>query len=215
MIKLDILSDPVCPWCYIGKAELDQALADRPDHPFVIEWHPFQLNPDMPADGMDRQEYLEWKFGGKSGAAQAYGPVLDRAKALNLNIDFAAIPRQPNTLNAHRLIHWAGLEGRQTAAVSALFRAFFNEARDIGDVEVLIDIGTAIGLDPDLLQRLFASDADQGDLRDRDRNARAKGVSGVPCFIVANTHVLSGAQPKSLWLQAIDEISENMKANMD
>ena len=118
-VKLDILSDPICPWCYIGKAELDRALEAHPDHPFHIEWHPFQLNPDMPAGGMDRKEYLELKFGGRSGAAQAYAPIVERSEAIGLGIAFAAIGRPPNTLDAHRLIHWAGIEGRQTAAVSA------------------------------------------------------------------------------------------------
>ena len=215
MIQLDILSDPVCPWCHIGKAELDRALAARPDHPFVIEWHPYQLNPDMPAAGMPRTIYLERKFGGRTGAAQAYAPILQRAEALGLGIDFAAIPTQPNTLEAHRLIHWAGLEGRQTAAVSALFKAFFNDGRDIGQIATLVAIGTEIGMDSAVLDRLFASDADRQDILQRDRNARERGVQGVPCFIVANTHVLPGAQPDSLWIQVIDELLENMKTNMD
>lgn len=215
MIKLDIISDPVCPWCYIGKAELDHALAERPDHPFTIEWHPFQLNQDMPAEGMDRKGYMEMKFGGQSGAASAYAPVIERTEALDLNIDFSAIDRQPNTLNAHRLIHWAGLEGRQTPAVSALFKAFFNEYRDIGDTEILIEIGSAIGMNPEILKRLFSGDADVQSIKDRDVHARQRGVSGVPCFIVANTHAIRGAQPKSLWLQVLDELSENMKESTD
>jgi predicted DsbA family dithiol-disulfide isomerase len=215
MIKLDIISDPVCPWCYIGKAELDNALAERPDHPFSIEWHPFQLNPEMPAEGMDRKDYMEAKFGGQSGAASAYAPVLEGAEALDLNVDFSAIDRQPNTLNAHRLIHWAGLEGRQTAAVSALFKAFFNEYRDIGHTETLTEIGSSIGMDKEILQRLFAGDADAKSIKDRDVHARQRGVSGVPCFIIANTHALSGAQPKSLWLQVLDELSENQKESID
>ena len=123
MVKLDILSDPICPWCYIGKTYLDQALAQRPDHPFQIEWHPFQLNPDMPRVGMDRKAYLETKFGGKDGAVRAYGPIVERAEQMGLKIDFAGIQKTPNTLDSHRLIHWSGLEGCQTAVVSALFTA--------------------------------------------------------------------------------------------
>ena len=215
MIKLDIISDPVCPWCYIGKTELDLALAERPDHPFTFEWHPFQLNPDMPNAGMSRSEYLERKFGGKTGAARAYAPVLERAEALGLNIDFAAIPHQPNTLNAHRLIHWAGLEGKQTAAVSAIFKAYFNEGLNIGAPKTLTDIGVGVGMERDVLERLFDGDADTNSIKERDVHARQRGVNGVPCFIVANAHALSGAQPKSLWLQVIDEISENMKEDID
>lgn len=215
MIKLDIISDPVCPWCYIGKTELDRAIAERPDHPFTIEWHPYQLNPDMPAEGIDRKQYLEHKFGGRDGAMRAYAPVLERAEALDLGIDFAAIPRQPNTLNAHRLIHWAGLEGKQQAVVAAIFRSYFNDGDDIGSTETLTDIGAACEMDRAMLERLFSTDEDLEPTRARDTHARERGVTGVPCFIIANAHVLQGAQPKALWIQVIDELIENMKSNID
>ena len=211
MIKLDILSDPICPWCYIGKTHLDRALEQRPDHALEIEWHPFQLNPDMPREGMDRQAYLEAKFGGKDGAAQVYGRIAETAKAAGLtNVDLDAIQRTPNTLDAHRLIHWSGLEGRQTAAVSRLFKAYFEEAKDIGDTAVLLDIAEGIGLDRAMIERLFESDADLDDIRARDEHARARGVTGVPTFVLANTHVVPGAQPPELWIKVLDEISEQL-----
>jgi predicted DsbA family dithiol-disulfide isomerase len=206
MVKLDIVSDPICPWCYIGKALLDAALEQRPDHPFVIEWHPFQLNPDMPREGMDRRAYLEAKFGGKDGAIAAYAPVVERAEAAGLNIDFEAMQRTPNTLDAHRLIHWAGIEGKQNAAAMALFAAYFTEGRDIGDVEVLADIADAIGMDAAIVGRLLASDADTDDIRARDAQFREMGVSSVPTFIVAAQHAVPGAQSTDLWLSVMDEI---------
>jgi len=206
MISLDIYSDPVCPWCYFGKVQLDRALAERPDHPFTIRWRPFQLNPDMPPGGYDRAAYLEAKFGGQSGAARAYAPVLETADRLGLAIDFAAIPRQPNTLDAHRLIHWAELEGRQPAVVAALFRAFFEECLDIGDRDTLCRIGTEAGMEAGMLARLFASDADSDRIAEADGEARRRGIQGVPCFIVGNQYALSGAQPTELWLQVIDEL---------
>lgn len=212
MIKLDILSDPVCPWCYIGKANLDRALEARADHPLTIEWHPFQLNPDMPEGGMDRRAYLEAKFGGKENAVKVYARIAEAAEAAGLRIDFSAIDRTPNTIDAHRLIHWAGLEGRQTAAVSRLFKAYFEDGRDIGEREVLLDIAQGIGLDAELIRRLFDSDADLDDIRARDEHARQRGVTGVPTFVLANQHVLPGAQPTDLWLQVIDEIAEQLKA---
>lgn len=215
MIKLDIISDPVCPWCYIGKTELDSAMAERPNHPFTIEWHPYQLNPAMPAEGMDRKDYLEHKFGGRDGALRAYAPILERAEALGLAIDFAAITRQPNTLNAHRLIHWAGLEGRQQAVVAAVFRSYFNDGGDIGSIAELRKIGEACGMDHGMLERLFSADADLDAMRARDTHARERGVTGAPCFIISNEHVLQGAQPKALWIQVIDELIENMKDNID
>ncbi|SLN28624.1 DSBA-like thioredoxin domain protein [Roseivivax jejudonensis] len=206
MVKLDILSDPICPWCYIGKAQLDRALEQTPDHPFEIEWHPFQLNPEMPDGGMDRREYLEAKFGGRDGALEAYRPVVEQAEAAGLDLALDRIDRTPNTLDAHRLIHWAGIEGRQTAAVSALFRAYFKDGRDIGDRETLADIADGIELDAAVIQRLLASDADRDEIAERDRAAREMGVQSVPTFIVAGKHAVPGAQPPELWLKVIAEL---------
>lgn len=212
MVKLDILSDPICPWCYIGKHHLDRALEAHPDHPFEIEWHPFQLNPDMAKEGMDRRAYLEGKFGGPEGATQVYGRIEETAKAVGLDIDFPAIQRTPNTLNAHRLIHWAGLEGRQTAVVSRLFVAYFREGKDIGDSEVLISIAAGCGMDEEMTRTLLSGDADAEDIKARDAHARSRGVTGVPTFVVANQYVLTGAQPPELWGKVIGEISTQAEA---
>lgn len=205
-IQLDIISDPICPWCYIGKSGLDRALEKNPDHPFQVEWHPFQLNPDMPAEGMDRRTYLETKFGGKENAIKVYGRIADAAEAAGLKINFDLIKTTPNTINAHRLIHWAGLEGRQTPVVSKLFQGYFVEGRDIGDTEVLCDIGQEVGMERDLLTRLFGSDSDLDDIRARDAHARERGVTGVPCFIVGNRHALPGAQPPELWENVLEDL---------
>ncbi|MGB5863088.1 MAG: DsbA family oxidoreductase [Sulfitobacter sp.] len=206
-VKLDIMSDPICPWCYIGKAHLDRALAAHPDHPFEIEWHPFQLNPDMPAEGMDRRAYLEGKFGGQQGAVKAYAPVVEHAEKAGLKINFEGMKRTPNTLDAHRLIHWAGVEGRQTAAISALFKAYFVDTRDIGDAEVLTDIADSIEMDASIISRLLASDADVQEIRDRDVHSRQMGISSVPTFIVGGRHAVPGAQPPELWGKVIAEIA--------
>ena len=207
MIKLDIISDPICPWCYIGKANLDRALLAHPDHPFEIEWHPFQLNPDMPPEGMDRRTYLETKFGGKERAIEVYGRIEEAAIAAGLKMNFEGIARTPNTLNAHRLIHWAGLEGRQTAAVSRLFKAYFEDGADIGDAGVLADIAESIEMDRAIAERLLATDADLDDMRARDAHARERGVTGVPTFVIANQHVAPGAQPPELWANVIADLA--------
>jgi len=212
MIKLDILSDPICPWCYIGKAGLDRALEARPDHPFNVEWHPFQLNPDMPWEGMDRRAYLETKFGGREAAVQVYARIAEAAEAAGLALNLEGIERTPNTIDAHRLIHWAAVEGRQTAAVGRLFRAYFEQGRDIGRPEVLLDIAEGIALDRAVIARLLESDADIDEIRARDAHARERGVTGVPTFVVANTHVVPGAQPAELWTQTIDEIDAQLRA---
>ncbi len=212
-VKLDILSDPICPWCYIGKTHLDKALAKVPDHPFVIEWHPFQLNPEMPDEGMDRREYLERKFGGKDGAVRAYAPVVEHAENAGLTIDFEGMQRTPNTLDAHRLIHWAGIEGKQNAVVDALFDAYFVQARDIGDPEVLSDIADSAGMDAAVVLKLLKSDADREDIRKRDTHSREMGVNSVPTYIVANQHAVPGAQPPEMWEKVIGEIMSQLEAS--
>lgn len=206
MIKLDILSDPICPWCYIGKAQLDRALEAHPNHPFEIEWHPFQLNPDMPQAGMDRRTYLEGKFGGKIGAVRAYAPVDQAATAAGLTLNLEGITRTPNTRDAHRLIHWAGLEGRQTAVVAALFRGYFRDGRDIGDRTTLAAIAGEAGMDGAVVARLLDTDADAEEISTRDAHARARGVSGVPCFIIGNEYAVSGAQPPHVWAEVIADL---------
>ncbi len=209
MVKLDIISDPICPWCYIGKTLLDRALEARPNHPFVIEWHPFQLNPDMPKDGMDRRAYLEQKFGGKEQAVKVYAQIAEHAEAAGLKLDLGGISRTPNTLDAHRLILWAGIEGIQTPVARALFRAYFEEARDIGDHDVLADIADGMEMDAAMVLKLLKSDADLDTIRERDAAFRQMGINSVPTYIVGGKHAVPGSQPTDLWLRVIDELAEN------
>ena len=212
MVKLDIISDPICPWCYIGKTNLDAALLQFPDHPFTIEWHPFQLNPDMPSGGMDRRAYLEGKFGGKEGAIKAYAPVVENAQKAGAVINFDAMTVTPNTIDAHRLIHWAGVEQRQSFVVDLLFKAYFVEGRDIGAHEVLADIADTAEMDAGMVARLLATDEDTQMLRDRDAHSRKMGVNSVPTFIVANQHAVPGAQPTATWVQIITDIAAQLDA---
>ncbi|OIQ45029.1 MAG: polyketide biosynthesis protein [Roseobacter sp. MedPE-SW] len=211
-VKLDIISDPICPWCYIGKTHLDKALAETPEHPFVIEWHPFQLNPDMPREGMDRRAYLEAKFGGKEGAVRAYAPVVEHAEKAGLSIDFEGMQRTPNTIDAHRLIHWAGIEGKQGKMVDALFDAYFAQARDIGDSDVLVEIAAKIGMEADVVRQLLSGNNDVEDIRKRDAHSRKMGVSSVPTFIIANQHAVPGAQQPDMWKQVIADIMQQLQS---
>ncbi len=211
MIRLDIFSDPVCPWCYIGKANLDRALEANPDHPFRIEWHPFQLNPDMPREGVDKRTYLAGKFG-EAQLTQVHLRLKEMSRAAGAEIDPDTPKRIPNTLDAHRLIHWAGLEGRQNAAVAGLFRAYWKEGRDIGNAGVLADIAASAGMDRAMVARLLDSDADAGDIRARDEDARRKGVTSVPTFLIAQHYVVSGAQPPEVWGKVIRELVEKAKS---
>lgn len=206
-VRLDIFSDPVCPWCLVGKANLDRALADHPGHPFQIQWHPFQLNPDMPPEGVAKRAYLEAKFGGKARVDAIHDRLREVARSAGVDMDPDKPQRMPNTLNAHRLIHWAGIESLQSPVVTALMQAYWSQGRDIGDLETLADIAAENGMDRDATLRLLQSDADAEDIAARDADARAKGVNSVPTFLIAQQYVVSGAQPPDLWGKVIAEIA--------
>lgn len=205
-IRLDIFSDPVCPWCYVGKANLDKALGQHPDHPFQIQWHPFQLNPEMPPEGVTKRAYLEEKFGGKTRVDAVHDLLREAARSAGVDMDPDKPRRMPNTLNAHRLIHWAGIEGVQQAVVDAMMRAYWVEGRDIGDLDTLADIAFESGMDRDATLRLLQSDADADDIQARDQDARHKGVNSVPTFLIAQQYVVSGAQPPETWEKVIAEL---------
>ena len=211
MIRLDIFSDPVCPWCFIGKANLDRALADHPGHPFSIQWHPFQLNPDMPAEGADKRAYLQARFGDPAKFAAVHDRLIAMAAEVGVTFDPDTPDRIPNTMNAHRLIHWAALQGRQAELVTALFHAYWQQGRDIGDLAVLAEVAGLAGMDAPAVARLLASDADADDIAARDLDARKKGVSAVPTFLIAQQYVLSGAQPPEMWGQVIDDLTAQLK----
>ena len=213
MTKIDIISDPICPWCYIGKTRLDRALEANPDHDMIIEWHPFQLNPTMPAEGMDRREYLETKFGGQEGAIKVYGQIDQAARDNGLELNFGGIKLTPNTVDAHRLILWAGIEGKQNAVVDRLFKAYFKEGRDISEHSVLVRIADAAGMDGEAIRVLLQGDADAEDIRERDKKSRQSGVQGVPCFVIDNHYVVNGAQPTEMWDSVIKEIAEKNKVS--
>ena len=213
MAKIDIISDPICPWCYIGKTRLDRALELNPTHNFIIEWHPFQLNPTMPKDGMDRREYLEAKFGGQKEAIEVYSNIDKTATETGLSLNFGGIKRTPNTIDAHRLIHWAGIEGRQNSIIDRLFKAYFQEGRDISEHSVLTRIASAAGMDQDVVRNLLKSDADKEDIKARDTDARKRGIQGVPAFVVANEYIIQGAQTIDIWDNIIKEIQEVISKN--
>lgn len=206
MTRLDIISDPVCPWCYIGAANLARALAAREAHPFALRWRPYQLNPDLPPEGMDRREYLDAKFGGPQNAARIYGRIEAAAAEAGLDVDFSRIGRAPNTLDAHRLVYWAAAEDAQTRVAGALFRRYFEAGEDISDRAVLIAAAAEGGLDGEGIARLLASDTDRAEIQAEAEDAREMGVTGVPTFVVGGRYVLTGAQPADVWTKLMDEL---------
>jgi predicted DsbA family dithiol-disulfide isomerase len=215
MITIDIVSDTVCPWCFIGKRRLERALAKKGDEPKVfIGWRPFQLNPDMPAEGMERKAYLAAKFGGEQGAQRIYDNIRQAGGSEGIDFNFNAIPRTPNTVNSHRLIDRAGKEGKQDAIVEGIFHAYFLDGRDIGDTEVLVEIAAAGGLDADATRAYLDSDEDVERIRGEDAMARRMGVHGVPCFILNRKYAISGAQDPQVFLQAFAQIEAEMAAEV-
>ena len=210
-ITIDIVSDTVCPWCYVGKRRLERALAAKPEETQVkIGWRPFQLNPEMPEGGMDRRDYLEAKFGGKEGAKRVYSAIEEAGKGEGLPFDFSQMARQPNTVNSHRLIDYAGKNGHQDEIVEALFQAYFMDGRDIGSVDELVEVATDAGLKEAPVRDYLESDEDLERIQAEDAMARQMGVQGVPCFIINNKYAISGAQDPAVFLQAWEQIQKEM-----
>ncbi|MEM1344576.1 MAG: DsbA family oxidoreductase [Pseudomonadota bacterium] len=208
MIPLDILSDPICPWCCIGKARLDKAIAETGRNPFVLRWRMFRLNPDMPVEGMDRRAYLEAKFGGPERAQAVYDSIAETAAADGLDLHLDKIARTPNTLDAHRLIRWAATEQCETVLVERLFDDYFRQGRDISERSVLLDAAEAVGLERSVIACLLDGDSERAALEAEEAEARSMGVGGVPCFIVNGRHVLSGAQDSATWARVIFELDQ-------
>ena len=210
MIQLDIYSDPICPWCYIGKIHLERALETLNVNPFHIKWHPFQLNPEMPKDGMDRKKYLEQKFGSISGVASAYRPVIEHTKNFNIDLKLDKIQKTPNTMNAHRIINWAVLEDCQNKIVSELFKAYFVNGLDLGNNTILAKLASKYFMDEKSILRLLNSDNDISKIIDKDRTARRMGIKAVPMFIVADQYAVSGAQTADLWQKVVKGIQASL-----
>ena len=210
MIQLDIYSDPICPWCYIGTIHLERALETLNENPFNIKWHPFQLNPEMPKNGMDRKKYLEQKFGSISGFASAYRPVIEHTKNFNIDLKLDKIQTTPNTMNAHRIINWAVLEDCQNKIVSELFKAYFVNGLDLGNNNILAKLASKYFMDEKSILRLLNSDNDISKIIDADRTARRMGIKAVPMFIVADQYAVSGAQTADLWQTVVKDIQASV-----
>jgi predicted DsbA family dithiol-disulfide isomerase len=206
---IDVVSDVVCPWCYIGKRRLAAALnriaQRRGDVDFRVSWHPFQLNPELPADGVDRKRYLEDKFGGPERAAEIYARVREAGASVGIPFAFERVLRQPNTLDAHRLIGWAQRQRAADGLVEALFRAYFIDGRYLGDRAELAAIAAAAGFDAAAAQAMLAGTEGVDEVRSLDARVRELGVTGVPFFIFDNRFAVSGAQEPEALVGVIEE----------
>jgi len=208
-MTIDVISDVVCPWCFIGRRRLGEALAlytaKEPGFRPLVSWHPFQLNPDLPPEGIDRRAYLEGKFGGPERAAQIYERVGAAGRTVGIEFAFERIQRQPNTRDAHRLISWAQSLGSAENLVERLFRAYFLEGRFVGDPDVLVQIAGEAGLSPDDARAYLESDAGADTIDAMDRRVRELGVTGVPFFIFDGRVAVSGAHEAPALVAAMTE----------
>jgi len=195
--RIDIVSDAVCPWCYIGKRQMERALTTLNGEglSFSIHWNPFQLNPDLPKEGVDRAQYRAWKFGSAEKSAAIDARIVEAAAQVGLEFHPERIKRTPNTIDAHRLIWFAGQNGVQDATMEAVFRAYFIDAQDIGQPSVLADCAAAVGMDRDQVMAFLAGDLADKEMRAADVAAREAGVSGVPSFFLDGYTLFSGAMP--------------------
>lgn len=207
-IPLDVVSDVMCPWCYIGKRRLEQALAATAGVDIDVRWRPFQLDATIPEGGMDRKEYLANKFNGPEGADKVYEAVREAGAAEDIPFDFDAITRSPNTINAHRVIRWSHSVGMQDQVVEALFKSYFVDGGDLTDNKVLVGVATTAGMDGEIIERLINSDADIEETKNEIALAQQMGVTGVPTFIVGQKYAIVGAQGPEVIAGAIAKVME-------
>lgn len=202
---LDVYLDTICPWCFIGKRRLEQAFAlwrgeTRP----AVRWRPYQLNPEMPGDGMDRASYLRMKFGSDRGAERVYQSIVRTGADEGLHFDFSAIRRTPNTLDSHRLIRLAHHHNLQDRVLERLLQGYFMEGADLGDRKTLARLGEECGLSRQDIESYLAGEDDLEVIRSEDSTARLSGVVGVPCFMGNGRYALPGAQPPEALLRLFE-----------
>jgi len=211
-MQIDIISDVVCPWCFIGKRRLEKALTLRPGLEPQITWRPFQLNPDMPEEGMARADYIASKFGDGGHSRRVHQTIAEAGATVGINFAFDKIKRSPNTRNAHRLVRFATRRGLGGAVVNRLFSGYFLGGRDVGDLATLAEIAAEAGIDRDEARAFLASREDRDEIIAEDRNVRRLGINAVPCFIFAGQYAVSGAQEPEFFLPVFDLVQNGAPA---
>lgn len=205
-LTIDVFADPVCPWCWIGKRRLEAALASRPDVEATVRYLPYQLDPSIPPEGIAREEYLENKFEDPERIRTMHDEISAIGRDEGIAFLFSEIERAPNTLDAHRAVRWSAEEGSnaQGALMEGFYEAYFTEGRDISDLDVIASVAEDVGLDSETLRDRLDTDEDIEIVREEIERARAIGVTGVPCFILAGKLVVMGAHPPEVLAEAID-----------
>lgn len=203
-VVIDVVSDVICPWCFLGKRRLDKALAALPDVQADIGWRPYMLDPTVPLDGMDRHTYLASKFG-EERLKTLHDPLEAAGREDGVPYRFDLIERTPNTINAHRLLRWSHLQGKQHEMAERLFMAYWNQGRDVGDIAVLSGIAAEAGMDAEEIGAKLLTELDTDKVNREIMQARSMGVTGVPCFIFGQKFGVMGAQAPEQLIEAIDK----------
>jgi len=204
-LNIDIVSDVVCPWCYLGKRRLERAVS-LAGVDATVRWRPFRLDPTIPPGGIDRREYLTRKFGSVEAVAPAHAQLSALGKEEGIDYRFDLITRSPDTVDAHRVIRWASAD-RQDAMTEGLFRAYFTEGREIDDHAVLAALASEVGLDATAVAARLATDEDRAEVKAEIDHAYRIGVTGVPCFILDGRYAVMGAQPPEMLADAITQVA--------
>jgi predicted DsbA family dithiol-disulfide isomerase len=213
-ISVDVVSDVVCPWCFLGGKRLGSAIAEMKDIDVHVRWRPFQLDPTIPPEGRDRQAYMKAKFNDESRLKQIHANLTSLGAVESISFDFEAIKVSPNTLDAHRVIRWAGAAGEavQNRLVNELFSRYFERGENTGDHGVLVEAARAAGMDAAVVETLLPTDADADAVRAEIATASRMGVSGVPCFLLEGKYAVMGAQDTTVLVGAIRQVAA-AKAN--
>jgi predicted DsbA family dithiol-disulfide isomerase len=211
-LTIDIVSDVVCPWCYIGKRRIENALALVPDVPVEVRWRPFFLNDWVPREGISREQYLTAKFGSVEAYKGIAGRVVEAAREEGLDYRPDLVRRQPNTIDCHRLILWAEASGKAAEMKQRLMELYFRDGGDLTDTDVLVQAAADCGLDPDDMRRRLATDEDVARISGDAKEAADKGISGVPTYVFAQKYAVSGAQPPDMLARAIRQVSAEINA---
>ncbi|TIS58786.1 DsbA family protein [Mesorhizobium sp.] len=208
-ITVDVVSDVVCPWCFIGQKRLDTAIAAAGEVEVHVRWRPFQLDPTIPPEGKDRREYMITKFGSEQRIREIHARIEPLGEAEGISFAFDAIKVAPNTLDAHRVIRWAGAAGEavQNRLVRRLFQLNFEEGANLGDHAVLIEAGREAGMDVSVVETLLPTDADVEAVRTEIATASRMGITGVPCFLLEGKYAVMGAQDADTLADAIRQVA--------
>ncbi|WP_370673829.1 DsbA family oxidoreductase [Pleomorphomonas sp. PLEO] len=211
-LQLDVIVDVVCPWCFLGKRRLDAAIADLDDLDIEVRYRPFQLDPTIPAEGVDREEYIIGKFGSADALDEAHARLFDLGTDVGISYAFDLIEKTPNTLNAHRLVRWAAAEGLGDAMLERLFSLFFEEGGDLTQADTLIAAAEQVGLDGDEVTMKLEDSADLDVVKAEIAHASHIGITGVPTVVVENKFAISGAQTSEVLVDALRRIASELGA---